>query len=287
MAISLFTKILAGAFVFREFFQFAGTKSVVGFDALFQISDEDMLACNIKAIESDYFHIMEGNVPTQALWTQNIALLGKHLLWEGKVGSQIQFMDEKLQIVGSVGYEGLYSKTDYMIIVPIDFYFRKLDNNVLKIVIDGTAREIEAIKVRIDECYGESCSIQPVKAVGVREVYHTYDQSTFVTEGMLTFVMLFALFEHILYLFESGRKSILPFVEMGYSIGSIAGYIIRKTLIRKTIGLLAGILISSIVLQTHWIAGIFIGGIVIIEMVLGTLLTLKIIISNIQRGNDG
>ena len=247
---------------------------------------DNLLACNSAALSADCFHLLSGEMPEGEAWAGNVALIGRSSAESAIDETQMEILGENVQIVGVVGYEGLYALTDSMTIVPLDFCCRQMENQLSRIIVDGSLGEINQFRSKIAECYSESCSVQPVKSVGAREVFSLSSQTGAETALMLVFVMLFALFEHVLYLFEGMQKNIFPFVEMGFGTVEMLRYILRKTIPGKMIGLLIGVAAAGIVLQADLRLALMIVCGVVFELTLGTILSLEQIVANVRGGND-
>ena len=125
--------------------------------------------------------------------------------------------------------------------------------------------------------------MQPVKEVGLREVYQIRKADNRVTLWMAGFVMLFALFEHVLMVLQSADSS-AAFLTLGYGSRALNRYFVRKQVRWKLAGLAAGCLLTALLMRYSLLGTAAVCGMIGAELLLGTRMAAGKIVRNAVRG---
>lgn len=243
-------------------------------------SDETLLGCNGKALASERFPLLSGQ---QLTGDVPGAMVGKGLQTEIEAENHIEVLGNKLPVTGVLGYEELYTQLDYRIVVPLSYVCERLDYALASLIADGTEAEMERLRALLAADYASECSVQPVKEVGLREVYQTKKTDNRMTRLMVGFVILFALFEHILMLLQSA-DSCSAFLALGYGTEALNRYFVRKQVLWKLAGLAAGCLLTALLMCYSLLGAAAVGVLIGVELLIGTWLVTGKIVRSAVRG---
>lgn len=243
-------------------------------------SNETLLGCNGKALASERLHLLSGQRLKE---DASGAMVGKGLQTEIEAENCIEVLGNRLPVTGVLGYEELYTQLDYRIVVPLSYVCERLDYALASLIADGTEAEMEKLRTLLVTDYANECSVQPVKEVGLREVYQTKKTDNRMTRWMVGFVMLFALFEHILMLLQSADSS-AAFLALGYETGSLRRYFVRKQVLWKLAGLALGCLLTALLMRYSLLGTVAVCVLIGVELLVGTWLVTGEIVRSAVRG---
>lgn len=134
-------------------------------------SDGQLLGCNGKALASERLHLLSGQILDEDASDAPGAMIGKGLQGDVDEENRIGVLRSRLPVTGVLGYEELYTQMDYRIVVPLSYLCEEMGYALPSLIVDGTAAEMERFRMLLAADYEKECSVQPVKEVGLREVY--------------------------------------------------------------------------------------------------------------------
>ena len=246
-------------------------------------SDGQLLGCNGKALASERLHLLSGQRLGAATSDAPGAMIGKGLQGDVDEENRIGVLRSRLPVTGVLGYEELYTQMDYRIVVPLSYLCEEMGYARPSLIVDGTAAEMEQFRMLLAADYEKECSVQPVKEVGLREVYQIRKADNQVTLWMAGFVMLFALFEHVLMVLQSA-DSCAAFLTLGYGSRALNRYFVRKQVRWKLAGLAAGCLLTALLMRYSLLGTAAVCGMIGAELLLGTRMAAGKIVRNAVRG---
>lgn len=151
-------------------------------------SDGQLLGCNGKALASERLHLLSGQRLDEDASDAPGAMIGKGLQGDVDEENRIGVLRSRLPVTGVLGYEELYTQMDYRIVVPLSYLCEEMGYALPSLIVDGTAAEMESFRALLAADYEKECSVQPVKEVGLREVYQIRKADNQVTLWMAGFV---------------------------------------------------------------------------------------------------
>ena len=236
-------------------------------------SDGQLLGCNGKALASERLHLLSGQILDEDASDAPGAMIGKGLQGDVDEENRIGVLRSRLPVTGVLGYEELYTQMDYRIVVPLSYLCEEMGYALPSLIVDGTAAEMEQFRMLLAADYEKECSVQPVKEVGLREVHQIRKADNQVTLWMAGFVMLFALFEHVLMVLQSAD-----------SCAAFNRYFVRKQVLWKLAGLAAGCLLTALLMRYSLLGTAAVCCLIGVELLLGTRMAAGKIVRNAVRG---